>query len=234
MDPMVLFGGGGGSSVASETNEEDGDIRETHESRDWPVFLTLTAAKLVRVVGAVHVVVALLVLPDALAVGTGELVWRTAHLKRKTTSAASSWPLTEGSRSSKTHRLSSHSNPPSRRKEEPELCCREDLSGADLSPSHLFSSERSWQLISPLQRRLRSIHCRLSHWNSALEQTGQSSSSLLSSHSAKPSQRQARGMQSTSPDRQENCSGEQVGGSAEDRQAVRGRGWGSGGGGAWL
>lgn len=71
------------------------------------------------------------------------------------------------------------------------------------------------------------MHCRLSHWNSALEQTGQSSSSLLSSHSAKPSQRQARGMQSTSPDRQENCSGEQVGGSVEDRQAVRGRSRGS-------
>lgn len=100
----------------------------------------------------------------------------------------------------------------------------------DLSPSHLFSSERSWQLTSPLQRRPRSMHCRLSHWNSALEQTGQSSSSLLSSHSAKPSQRQARGMQSTSPDKQENCSGEQVGGSAEERQTVRGGAWADRGG----
>ncbi len=52
-----------------------------------------------------------------------------------------------------------------------------------VSPSHLFSSEWSWQLISPLQRRLRSMHCRLSHWNSDSEQTGQFSSSLLSSHS---------------------------------------------------
>lgn len=59
------------------------------------------------------------------------------------------------------------------------------------------------------------MHCRLSHWNSDSEQTGQSSSSLLSSHSGKPSHRQARGMQSTSPDVQENCSGEQVGGSVD-------------------
>lgn len=44
----------------------------------------LTAADLVRVVGAVHVVVTLLVFPDALPVGTGELVWRTPNLGRKT------------------------------------------------------------------------------------------------------------------------------------------------------
>lgn len=39
----------------------------------------LTAANLVRVVGAVHVVVALLVFADALAVGAGELVGGAAH-----------------------------------------------------------------------------------------------------------------------------------------------------------
>lgn len=41
--------------------------------------LRLTAAALVRVVRAVHVVVALLVFPDALTVRAGELIRRTAH-----------------------------------------------------------------------------------------------------------------------------------------------------------
>ncbi len=39
----------------------------------------LTAADLVRVVGTVHVVVTLLVFSDALTVGAGELIRRTAH-----------------------------------------------------------------------------------------------------------------------------------------------------------
>lgn len=65
------------------------------------------------------------------------------------------------------------------------------------------------------------MHWRLSHWNSVSEQTGQSSSSLPSSHSAKPSQRHACGMQSTSPEAQVNCSGEQVGGSGTDRHRER-------------
>lgn len=53
----------------------------------------------------------------------------------------------------------------------------------------------------------------LSHLNCREEQTGQFSSSLLSAHSAKPSQRHAIGMQSISPVVQVNCSVEQVGGS---------------------
>lgn len=49
---------------------------------DWIVYLRkrrLTAADLVGVVRAVHVVVALLVFPDALTVGAGELIGRTAN-----------------------------------------------------------------------------------------------------------------------------------------------------------
>lgn len=57
----------------------------------------------------------------------------------------------------------------------------------------------------------------LSHWNWKAEQTGQFSSSLPSSHSEKPSQRQAMGIQSISPVEQVNCSVEQVGGSGRDR-----------------
>lgn len=57
------------------------------------VTVKLTAANLIRVVRAVRVVVTLLVFPDALAVGTGELVWRTTNFKRKTSSAVSD-PLT--------------------------------------------------------------------------------------------------------------------------------------------
>lgn len=84
---MVLFGGGGGSSVGSETNDKDKIMAQGHSGRKGGLELArpplacfcdltakLTAAKLIRVVGAIHVVVALLVLPDALAVGTGELV----------------------------------------------------------------------------------------------------------------------------------------------------------------
>lgn len=57
----------------------------------------------------------------------------------------------------------------------------------------------------------------LSHWNWKAEQTGQFSSSLPSSHSEKPSQRHAMGMQSISPVEQVNCSVEQVGGSEGER-----------------
>lgn len=39
----------------------------------------LTAADFIRVVGTVHVIVALLVFSDALTVGAGELVGRTRH-----------------------------------------------------------------------------------------------------------------------------------------------------------
>ena len=67
--------------------ERRGHLRNTSQrtvrSTVEPAPGRLTAADLVRVVGAVHVVVALLVLPDALAVGTGELVWGTTHLDRK-------------------------------------------------------------------------------------------------------------------------------------------------------
>ena len=45
--------------------------------------LRLTAAALVRVVRAVRVVVALLVFSDALTVGAGELVRRTAHCEAR-------------------------------------------------------------------------------------------------------------------------------------------------------
>ena len=58
----------------------------------------------------------------------------------------------------------------------------------------------------------------LSHWNWKAEQTGQFSSSLLSSHSGKPSQRQAIGIQSISPVEQVNCSVEHVGGSERERR----------------
>lgn len=62
----------------------------------------------------------------------------------------------------------------------------------------------------------------LSHWNWKAEQTGQFSSSLLSSHSGKPSQRQAIGIQSISPVEQVNCSVEQVGGSERQKERERG------------
>lgn len=62
----------------------------------------------------------------------------------------------------------------------------------------------------------------LSHWNWEAEHTGQFSSSLLSSHSGKPSQRHAMGMQSISPVEHVNCSVEQVGGSEGGREGGRG------------
>lgn len=58
----------------------------------------------------------------------------------------------------------------------------------------------------------------LSHWNWKAEQTGQFSSSLPSSHSEKPSHRQAIGIQSISPVEQVNCSVEQVGGSERETE----------------
>lgn len=45
--------------------------------------MKLTASKLVRVICAVHVVVTLLVLANALAVGTAELVFITADCERE-------------------------------------------------------------------------------------------------------------------------------------------------------
>lgn len=50
----------------------------------------LTAANLVRVVGAVHVVVALLVFANALAVGAGELVRGAAHCGTRTGNSVTS------------------------------------------------------------------------------------------------------------------------------------------------
>lgn len=88
------------------------------------------------------------------------------------------------------------------------------------SPSQSASSERSWQSASPSQRSRRSTHWPRAQGNWAAEHTGQPSSSLWSSHSGKPSQRQAPGMQSISPVAQANWSGEQVGGSGEDRKTV--------------
>lgn len=81
----------------------------------------LTAANLIRVVSAVHVVVTLLVFPDALAVGTGELVWRTTFFKRKSTSAV---PHPRTGQTSFHHHhikdtsLSSHSNSTKTRRHE--------------------------------------------------------------------------------------------------------------------
>lgn len=80
-------------------------------------------------------------------------------------------------------------------------------------PSQSCSSELSAQSGSPLQRHWASMQPPLSHWNWEAEQTGQFFSSLPSSHSEKPSQRQAIGIQSISPVEQVNCSVEQVGGS---------------------
>lgn len=94
------------------------------------------------------------------------------------------------------------------------------LGGRSASPSQSASSERSWQSASPSQRSRRSTHWPRAQGNWAAEHTGQPSSSLWSSHSGKPSQRQAPGMQSISPVAQANWSGEQVGGSGEDRKTV--------------
>lgn len=88
------------------------------------------------------------------------------------------------------------------------------------SPSQSASSERSWQSASPSQRRRRSTHWPRAQGNWAAEHTGQPSSSLWSSHSGKPSQRQAPGMQSISPVAHANWSGEQVGGSAENTNTI--------------
>lgn len=91
-------------------------------------------------------------------------------------------------------------------------------SQASTIPSQFFSSELSWQFASPLHRKMLSMHCPLSHWNWESEQTGQFFSSLWSSHSVNPSQRQATGMQSISPVKQVNCWGEHVGGSFKKRK----------------
>lgn len=88
------------------------------------------------------------------------------------------------------------------------------------------SSDWSAQSGCPLQRWWASMQPPLSHLNCSAEQTGQSSSSLPSAHSAKPSQRHAIGMQSISPVVQVNCSVEQVGGS----EGGRGRSHEQGGG----
>lgn len=84
-------------------------------------------------------------------------------------------------------------------------------------PSQFFSSDLSWQFASPLHRRAPSIHCPLAHWNWDSEHTGQLSSSLWSSHSVNPSQRQATGIQSISPVKQVNWWGEHVGGSSNEQ-----------------
>lgn len=97
-----------------------------------------------------------------------------------------------------------------------------DLVGGGASPSQSASSERSWQSASPSQRSRRSTHWPRAQGNCAAEHTGQPSSSLWSSHSGKPSQRQAPGMQSISPVAQANWSGEHVGGSAEQRKTIMG------------
>lgn len=146
----------------------------------------LTAADLVRVVAAVHVVVALLVLPDALTVGAGELIGGTPDrdcgrkhqnilIQNLLSGPAKSGTVKQPIMPQHFDDQCFSAGPP----RQP----RPVLATLPRSPSHLFSSERSWQLTSPLQRRLRSMHWRLSHWNSSSEQTGQSSSSLLSSHS---------------------------------------------------
>lgn len=100
------------------------------------------------------------------------------------------------------------------------LCGRSLCGKGGTSPSQSASSERSWQSASPSQRSRRSTHWPRAQGNWAAEHTGQPSSSLWSSHSGKPSQRQAPGMQSISPVAQANWSGEQVGGSGEDRNAI--------------
>ena len=97
--------------------------------------------------------------------------------------------------------------------------------GGGASPSQSASSERSWQSASPSQRSLRSTHWPRAQGNCEAEHTGQPSSSLWSSHSGKPSQRQAPGMQSISPVAQANWSGEHVGGSAEQRKTIMGAGF---------
>ena len=45
--------------------------------------LRLTAANFIRVVRTVHVVVTLLVFPDALTISTGELIQRTTHCRQR-------------------------------------------------------------------------------------------------------------------------------------------------------